>query len=145
MRTSYEAQGPMQLEAAAAPVAAAQGLPLRADPQGLLRADWAPLLDVLCDGSRSAAQRAGHFHDTLAQTILRIAEHERDRRGEFAIGLSGGVFQNRRLADAAQALLKPAGFRVYLPVALPANDAGISFGQIVEAVAAGGQTQCSTS
>ena len=60
-------------------------------------------------------------------------ERERPRRSDFAVGLCGGVFQNRRLADTAQALLEQAGFRVYLPVALPANDAAISFGQIVEA------------
>jgi hydrogenase maturation protein HypF len=53
------------------------------------------------------------------------------------VGFSGGVFQNRRLADTAQALLEPAGFRMHLPVALPANDAGISFGQVVEAAATG--------
>jgi hydrogenase maturation protein HypF len=141
--TSYEAQGPMQLEAVAAPAAAAQGLPLGVDPDGLVRVDWAPLLDVLCDATRSPAERAGYFHDALAQTILRIAEHERGRRDDFAVGFSGGVFQNRRLADAAQALLQAAGFRVHLPVALPANDAGISFGQIVEAAAGGGQAQCS--
>jgi hydrogenase maturation protein HypF len=134
--TSYEAQGPMQLEAVAAPAAEAQGLPLNVDPDGVLRADWAPLLDVLWDATRSAAERAGHFHDALARTILLIAERERLRRGHFAVGFSGGVFQNRRLADTAQALLEQAGFRVHLPVALPANDAAISFGQIVEATAA---------
>ena len=134
--TSYEAQGPMQLEAVAAPAAEARGLPLNVDPDGVLRADWAPLLDVLCDATRSAAERAGHFHDALARTILLIAERERLRHGPFAVGFSGGVFQNRRLADTAQALLEQAGFRVHLPVALPANDAAISFGQIVEATAA---------
>jgi hydrogenase maturation protein HypF len=47
------------------------------------------------------------------------------------------VFQNRRLAEAALALLSADGFRVRLSLALPANDAGIAFGQIVEATAAG--------
>jgi hydrogenase maturation protein HypF len=143
--TSYEAQGPMRFEAVAAPAAPAESLPLRVDPDGLLRADWASLLDVLCDPTRSAAERAGHFHDSLAHTILRVAERERDRRGEFAVGLTGGVFQNRRLADSAQALLERAGFRVHLPMVLPANDAGIAFGQIVEAAAYDGRTRCSTS
>jgi hydrogenase maturation protein HypF len=137
VRTSYEAQGPMQLEAVAAPAAVAEALPLSVYADGLLRVDWEPLLDVLCDTTRSAPARAGYFHDALARTILEIAERERDRRGDFAVGFSGGVFQNRRLADTAQALLEPARFRVHLPVALPANDAGISFGQVVEAAATG--------
>jgi hydrogenase maturation protein HypF len=46
------------------------------------------------------------------------------------------VFQNRRLTDAAQRLLEQAGFRVHLAEALPCSDAGIAFGQIVEAAAA---------
>lgn len=137
-RTSYEAQGPMQLEAIAAPAADAQALPVTAEAGGgLLRVDWAPLIDMLCDGTRSAAERAGAFHDVLAHTILLIAQRERVKRGDFAVGLAGGVFQNRRLADAALALLEQAGFRARLSEALPANDAGIAFGQVVEAAAGG--------
>ena len=135
--TSYEAQGPMQLEAIAAPAAETQPLPVTLEAGGLQRVDWAPLLDVLCDATRSAAERAGYFHDALAGTILRIAEHERAKHHDFAVGLTGGVFQNRRLADTALALLEQAGFRVHLTESLPCNDAGIAFGQIVEAVAAG--------
>jgi hydrogenase maturation protein HypF len=136
-RTTYEAQGPMLLEAIAAPAAEAQALPASVEANGLLRADWAPLIERLCDTGRSAAERAGHFHDVLAQTLLMIAERERGARGDFAVGFTGGVFQNRRLADTALALLEQAGFRVHLPEALPANDAGVAFGQIVEASAAG--------
>lgn len=136
-RTSYEAQGPMQLEAVAAPAADAQSLPMSADADGLLRVDWTSLIDPLCDATLSAAERAGHFHDVLARTILRIAQHERAKRLDFAVGFTGGVFQNRRLAEAALALLSADGFRVRLSDTLPANDAGIAFGQIVEASAAG--------
>jgi len=110
-------------------------LPVALEAGGLLRVDWAPLLDVLGDGTRSAAERAGYFHDALAHTILSIAEHERAKHHDFAVGLTGGVFQNRRLADTALALLEQAGFRVRLSEALPCNDAGIAFGQIVEAAA----------
>jgi hydrogenase maturation protein HypF len=109
-------------------------LPITADAAGLSRIDWAPLLPMLSDLTLDAAERAGRFHDALARTILEIAARERTQRGDFAVGLTGGVFQNRRLADAAQALLGQAGFRVYFSEALPANDAGIAFGQIVEAV-----------
>jgi hydrogenase maturation protein HypF len=135
VRTSYEAQGPMQLEAIAAPGADTAALPMTTDTGGMLRVDWAPLLDVLCDGRLSAAERAGHFHDALARTILAIAEHRRARCGDFAVGFAGGVFQNRRLTDTAQGLLEQAGFRVHLAEALPCNDAGIALGQVVEAVA----------
>ncbi len=110
VHTSYEAQGPMQLEAIAAPAAEVPALPMTLDAGGLLRVDWAPLIDVLCDATRSAAERAGHFHDALARTILLIAEGERAKRGDFAVGLTGGVFQNRRLTEAAQTAPGAGGF-----------------------------------
>lgn len=55
--------------------------------------------------------------------------------GEFAVGLGGGVFQNRGLAERALALLAEHGFRAYLPEALPVNDGGLCYGQVVEAAA----------
>ena len=121
VRTSYEAQGPMQLEAIAAPAAEAPALPVTFEAGGLLRVDWAPLIDVLCDATRSAAERAGHFHDALARTILLIAEGERAKRGDFAVGLTGGVFQNRRLTETAQRLLEQAGFACTWPRRCPAT------------------------
>jgi hydrogenase maturation protein HypF len=48
------------------------------------------------------------------------------------VGLTGGVFQNRLLAEQAIALLTAVGFRVHLPEQVPVNDAGIALGQIME-------------
>ncbi|MEJ2299746.1 MAG: carbamoyltransferase HypF, partial [Woeseiaceae bacterium] len=48
------------------------------------------------------------------------------------IGLGGGVFQNRFLAELATALLEADGYVVCLPSALPCNDAALSFGQAAE-------------
>jgi hydrogenase maturation protein HypF len=47
--------------------------------------------------------------------------------------LSGGVFQNMFLLDAAVARLEARGFRVLLHSRVPANDGGISLGQAVVA------------
>jgi hydrogenase maturation protein HypF len=47
--------------------------------------------------------------------------------------LTGGVFQNRVLCEQIIAAAEPAGFAVFIPERLPCNDAGLSFGQIVEA------------
>ena len=49
-----------------------------------------------------------------------------------SVGLSGGVFQNRLLAEAAIERLESAGFQVHLPQRVPVNDAGLSFGQVIE-------------
>jgi hydrogenase maturation protein HypF len=42
------------------------------------------------------------------------------------------VFQNRVLAERAQALLRADGFEVCWSSTIPLNDAGISVGQLVE-------------
>ena len=49
------------------------------------------------------------------------------------MGLSGGVFQNRLLAELALAELAAAGFDTYLPERSPCNDGGIALGQLIEA------------
>ena len=57
----------------------------------------------------------------------------REEHGDFAVGLSGGVFQNKRLTEEAFGGLRTQGFRVYLSQNVPCNDAGLSYGQIIEA------------
>ena len=51
------------------------------------------------------------------------------------VGLGGGVFQNRVLAEQVTRLLEDEGFEVFLPRALPCNDAALSFGQAAELAA----------
>jgi len=51
------------------------------------------------------------------------------------VALSGGVFQNLRLLGAAVDGLEERGFRVLTHSRVPANDAGISFGQAAIAAA----------
>ncbi|MEW5943569.1 MAG: carbamoyltransferase HypF [Pseudomonadota bacterium] len=132
---SFEGQGPMLLEAAATGNAEPIPLPLARDQAGVWRSDWAPLLPLLLDESLAAAARAATFHASLAQALLEQARAVRAETGVNGIGLSGGVFQNRLLTEQTIATLEADGFSVYLPERLPYNDAGLSFGQIVEAAA----------
>jgi hydrogenase maturation protein HypF len=60
------------------------------------------------------------------------AVQARDLHGIRRVGLSGGVFQNRLLTEQACRLLQAAGLDVCLPEHIPVNDAGISFGQVIE-------------
>jgi len=130
---SFEGEGPMRLEAIAkAAPGDAVALPLERDAGGIWRSDWAPLLPLLGDGARPAAERAASFHLSLAQALVDQAQRLRDDTGIGAVGLSGGVFQNRLLARAATERLEAAGFTVHLPRRLPVNDAGLSFGQVIE-------------
>ncbi len=132
-QASFEGQGPMYLEARATPGMDPIELPLSTDATGVLRSNWAPLLPLLLDQRRRLAERAGIFHASMAAALVSQARAMRGTLGEFAVGLAGGVFQNRLLAERCLEELQNAGFRAYLPLELPCNDAGLSFGQIVEA------------
>jgi hydrogenase maturation protein HypF len=129
---TYEGEGAMRLEALCKDLGEPVHLPLSRDDAGVWRSDWEALLPVLLDGGRSAAERAAVFHATLAQAIHAQAVAVRDDTGVRRVGLSGGVFQNRRLIERALGLLQAAGFEVCIPAQIPINDAAISFGQIIE-------------
>jgi len=130
--TSFEGQGPMWLEACADDADRFPALPLVEDAEGVLRIDWAPLLEHCTDASRSPAGRAGAAHASLADAILRVAEGQRSTSGIGTVGLTGGVFQNRRLLELAAGRLERAGFRVLLPERVPCNDGGLAYGQVAE-------------
>jgi hydrogenase maturation protein HypF len=142
LQSSYEGEAAMRLEAlcleGAAPPACAlepRALPLARDANGIWRSDWAPLLAMMQDGDIDPAVRAATFHSALAHTLCAQALAVRKDRGVVRIGLSGGVFQNRVLTEQACALLTAQGFEVLMPRRLPVNDAAISFGQLIEAIA----------
>jgi hydrogenase maturation protein HypF len=132
----HEAQGPIALEKLAALGKAAPPvkLPLRRRADGVLVADWAPLVAMLTDVTRSHSARAYAFHASLAATIVAQAAAIRDAGHEFAVALGGGVFQNRLLSSLALDGLRRAGLRAYLPVKVPCHDGALSFGQIIEAL-----------
>lgn len=129
---SFEGQGPMWLEAMATPTTSASPLPLQQTEDNLWRADWIPLLGWLRDEQLSVAERASRFHATMAVTLVAKAQRLRDLYGEFRVGLSGGVFQNKLLTEQVMTLLQQSGFEVYLPQQLPCNDGGLCAGQVME-------------
>ena len=130
---SFEGEGPMRLEAIGDVVGGkAVSLPLARDAAGIWRSDWAPLLPLLTDITRPPATRAASFHLSLAQALIEQARQLRAQTGAESVGLAGGVFQNRLLAEAAIDRLQAAGFAAHLPQRVPVNDAGLSFGQVIE-------------
>lgn len=132
--TTFEGEGPMLLEACIDTDAlAGEALPLHEDGAQLLRIDWAPLLGALMNQQASSAARAGLVHASLARTIAEVALRVRRTHVFKAVGLTGGVFQNRVLTELAGAGLERAGFDVWLSERVPCNDGGLSFGQLVEA------------
>jgi hydrogenase maturation protein HypF len=134
-RSSYEGEAAMRLEALCIQTAAPVELPLARDSSDIWRSDWAPLLPMLLDMSRTPNVRAAVFHASLAHALCEQALAVRSTSGVDRVGLSGGVFQNRVLTEQVHALLAKAGFEVLMPRLLPVNDAAISFGQLIEASA----------
>ena len=130
---SHEGQGPMLLEAAAHGNIEAIEMPLRENEHGLLIADWTPLLHALRREDATVARRAMQFHLSLANCIVRKAQLIHERAPFDAVGLTGGVFQNKLLAELAIRQLGNAGFETYLPQQVPCNDGGLAFGQLMEA------------
>jgi len=130
---SFEGEGPMRLEAIAASAAGeAVPLPLERDLHDVWRSDWSPLLPLLSDTARPLAERAAGFHLSLAQALVDQAKQLRAQTDIQSVGLTGGVFQNRLLAESVIDRLQAAGFAVHLPQRVPVNDAGLSFGQVIE-------------
>jgi hydrogenase maturation protein HypF len=133
-RVSFEGQAAMLLEHAVDPgVSGAYPLP-PAESDGAMVLDWGPLLEAVLDDvrrGRPAGLVAGRFHNSLVEGIVAVAAAV----GEPRVALTGGCFQNRVLTERAAARLAKAGFEVLLHRRIPANDGGISLGQIAVAAA----------
>lgn len=130
---SYEGHAPSHLESIAAGKAAPISLPLFCRADGILESDWSPLLDRLQDKGQSVPMRAAVFHATLAELLFAQARAIRAQYRVSDLGLTGGVFQNRMLCERIVRFSQDEGFKVHLTEKLPCNDAGLSFGQIIEA------------
>ena len=135
MHTSFEAQGPMQLETLARTPRHPVYLSLSRGANGVLCTDWEPLLEVIADTARSPQERAEIFHASLGQVIVQQACRLRYEHDIDQVGLCGGVFQNRVLTKLAIDGLARRGFRVLLPEQLPVNDAALCYGQAAHVAA----------
>jgi hydrogenase maturation protein HypF len=96
--------------------------------------DWRPMVrDILTDLRRGTAHGAiaARVHNALSHAITLQAE----LTGCPRVALSGGCFQNRRLTERTAAALRRRGFTVLQHRQVPANDGGVSLGQVVVAAA----------
>jgi hydrogenase maturation protein HypF len=134
LESSFEGESAMLLEAAARNTALTLPLypigldqstcPWTIDARAMLRAITA---DVTRGMPPESVARC--FHDSLAHMIETVCCRLRERYGVDNVCLSGGVFQNCTLVACTVALLRRAGFHVFLHSQVPANDGGISLGQ----------------
>jgi hydrogenase maturation protein HypF len=129
---SFEAEAAIALEALAQANRSAEVpeyiVELNSGPDRWLL-DWENLIrSILQDLSqRPATAIAVGFHAALAKGILKMAQ----KHGCRQIALAGGCFQNRLLLEMTVEGLRQAGFAVYWPQVVPANDGGLALGQVL--------------
>ena len=138
---SFEGQAAIGLETQAWTVPEAEPYPWPFEARGadaLPTWDHAPLLAAVLDdvsGGVAAAVVARRFHEALAAGIVDAARRLRATHPFDVMALSGGVFQNRLLVERVVARAEAEEFTVWRNREVPANDGGVSLGQVALAVA----------
>jgi hydrogenase maturation protein HypF len=95
----------------------------------MLVLDWENMLRGVIEDSKNNLDLkiiSVKFHNSLVNVIVKTAE----KIGIRNVALTGGCFQNRYLLENSIHRLKEKGFNVYWNREVPANDGGISLGQI---------------
>ena len=106
------------------PIVIHDGLaPWEIDPRPMVKAAVGDLL-----AGRSASTISARFHNTLAAATAEVARAALVSRGEMPVVLSGGCFQNARLAESVIDALRSSA-RVVMNRDVPAGDGGIALGQ----------------
>jgi hydrogenase maturation protein HypF len=122
---TYEGQGPMMLEAAAAPLEGAG----RYEGEGL---DAGSILEQVYRDDSPSDIRSARLHNTLieitAHQVLRVAEYT----GEQNVCFSGGCFQNVLLLNRLIKRLEKE-MKVFRHRLVPPNDGCIALGQLAAA------------
>ncbi|MDR3340497.1 MAG: carbamoyltransferase HypF [Candidatus Symbiothrix sp.] len=76
---------------------------------------------------------AAKFHHFLADLIVEKVREISEETGIKQVIVSGGCFQNKRLAEEIRKLFSYTNISLYLPGRIPCNDSGIAVGQLVVA------------
>jgi len=106
------------------PIVIHDGLaPWEIDPRPMVKAAVGDLL-----AGRSASTISARFHNTLAAATAEVARAALVSRGEMPVVLSGGCFQNARLAESVIDALRSSA-RVVMNRDVPSGDGGIAVGQ----------------
>ena len=131
----FEAQAAIDLELAAGDRAAAP-LPYRlVYRDDLLVYDPRPTLAAILAGGETSGVLAGRFQATIVEVTRELLADAHARTRVETVCLSGGVFQNRRLASDLLRALAGDGFAPFINRQVPVNDGGVSYGQAAIAAA----------
>jgi len=97
--------------------------------------DFRPVMKAAVDdflAGRSAATISARFHNTLVDVSAELVRAALTQIGDVAVVLSGGCFQNARLAEGISSALR-GEHRVYRNHDIPPGDGGIALGQALVA------------
>ncbi len=152
-RNLFEGQAPMDLEMLAGRAASvappwpfeirerpadAGASPVAGEPEWptRFRIDLGLAIRALLDdlqGGVDGAVLARRFHRTIADAIVAASARLAAEEGTDLVALGGGCFQNQLLLEMTVEGLEAKGVKALIPSALPANDGGISYGQLAAA------------
>ena len=101
----------------------------------VLELDFRPMVRAMVEEHLvgvPARRLSAKFHDTVAHATASVVGMVRERAGNLPVVLTGGCFQNARLAEGLSAELAPE-FKVHLHRQVPPGDGGIALGQVLVA------------
>ena len=134
-RVSFEGQLAMAWEQAADPSETRPYPYAVQSAEALWRVDLRPTVRAAIDellSGRSIGTLAARFHETLVAATADVVRAVGRSRGTMPVMLTGGCFQNVRLASGLARALA-SDFAVYVHGHVPPGDGGIALGQLVVA------------
>ncbi len=136
-RCSYEGQGAVLLEAAAAEDEGAYPFAFYGEP---LRFDWRPMIRAMVsdrDRGLETGRIAARFMNSLIDMGCAMCEKAARETGIKDIVLSGGSFQNMYIMERLPTRLEQLGLKAWHHSRVSPNDEGIALGQLMIAQARG--------
>jgi hydrogenase maturation protein HypF len=125
----FEGEAAMALEAIAERCEPRYNLPLLKQ-KDLWIIDWRPMVHQIFEDKIQSVplkEIAFSFHHALAESIVAIAHTASIEK----VLLTGGVMQNKLLADMAIHRLQQEGFKPFWHQNIPPNDGGLAVGQLL--------------
>ena len=130
-RCSYEGQGAVLLEAAAAEDDGEYPVVLEGEP---LCFDWRPMIKAMAEDLEQGMEQ-GRIAACFMNTLVRMGTEQcivaRRESGINDVVLSGGSFQNMYIMKRLPRRLRELGFRVWHHRRVSTNDEGIALGQLM--------------
>jgi hydrogenase maturation protein HypF len=133
---TYEGQAAIELEGLAERGTPGPVLPFSIDTtdDDCLVLDFRPMVREITEAVLTGDDRADlarAFHATVAKGTAEMCIAIREATGLDRVVLSGGVFQNRLLAEGVHDLLTARKFQVFTHRLVPPNDGGLALGQAI--------------